>query len=156
MWICCIADENESDDDEGSDEGVETVPRARPNARGNLTAEEKLQIVSLVSQGMSYTEVGERLHVDRRTVSRVFQRWETEQTIERRKVPGRPRKTSAQDDLAIIISVKRNRFITAKQIKDQCSLPNVCDNTIRSRIKEKILNERKNNCTQTRWTHVCS
>lgn len=85
---------------------------------------------------MSYTEVGERLKVDRRTVSRVFQRWETEQTIERRKVPGRPRKTSAQDDLAIIISVKRNRFITAKQIKDQCSLPNVCYNTIRNRIKE--------------------
>ena len=63
---------------------------------------------------MSYTEVGERLHVDRRAVSRVFQRWETQCSIERKKVHGRQRKTSSSDDLAIIISVKRNRFIIAK------------------------------------------
>lgn len=35
-----------------------------------------------------------------------------------------------------MILVKRNRFISAKEIKVQCALPDVCENTIRSRIKE--------------------
>jgi hypothetical protein len=35
-----------------------------------------------------------------------------------------------------LVSVKRNRFLTAKEIKEQINLPNVCYNTIRNRIKE--------------------
>jgi hypothetical protein len=41
-----------------------------------------------------------------------------------------------RDDRSIIVSVKRHRFCTAKEIQRDLAIPALCLNTIRSRIKE--------------------
>lgn len=65
-----------------------------------------------------------------------MKRWKEDKTLGRKKGQGRKRKTSEREDADIIISVKRNRFITAKEFQDTFPIPHLCENTIRSSIKE--------------------
>ena len=88
--------EGEAEGYDGIDEGRLVTPR---KSNLNVSIADKLRIVELVSQGNSYTSVAKIVKVDRRTVARIFQRWEAECSIDRRKVTGRPRKTSERDDL---------------------------------------------------------
>lgn len=85
---------------------------------------------------MDFTQVGLKINKDRRTISRFYKRWNDRKSLENPENRGRKRKTSQYDDTAIILFVKRDRFATAKQIISDLSLPKLCENTIRSRIKE--------------------
>jgi hypothetical protein len=106
-----------------------------------FTDAERGTIVALYAERHRYSTIASRLNRDASAVRRFLLKCKNEDgTYEIKKkaeTRGRKRKSGAFDDRRIIVQVKRNRFVTAKKIKE--SLPaelSLCLNTIRSRIKE--------------------
>ena len=92
--------------------------------------------MALAHAGNSWTEIGRKLGKHRTTVKRFFEQWKDTESLECRKGRGRKRKTSEREDRTIMIFVKRDRFSTANDVRENLPLPKLCLNTIRSRIKE--------------------
>ena len=91
--------------------------------------------------GKTFTWIGKQLKRDISAVRRfLIQCKNNDGTVEikeKSETRGRKRKTSPVTDRNIVIQAKRNRFITAEEIK--VALPpdiSICTNTIRARIKE--------------------
>lgn len=105
-----------------------------------LTPAEKGAILAYHDADWTVSRIAIAMDRDGKTVRRVIDRWVIEDSIERKKGLGRPRKTGAHLDRAIVRTMKNNRFITAAGIREEYGLeegPNrLCLNTIRSRIKE--------------------
>ena len=97
---------------------------------------EKLRIIELAAAGNSYRRIGVIIGRHHKNVSRFHRRWLETQRLRPEENRGRPRKTTDRDDRAILIKVKRNRFITAKGILSELELPGVSESTIRRRISE--------------------
>lgn len=115
----------------------EVPPVRHPNkGKKHLDNEQKLLIFHYWSKGESQREICSKLGIGKTAVHNLVKKWKTEQTLDRKSGQGRKRKTSSTTDRYILTRVKRDRFVTAKAIKEQGDLGGICENTIRARIKE--------------------
>jgi hypothetical protein len=113
--------------------------------RGNGTTAfseiEKANILLLAEEGKRYTYIAEHLNRDVSAVRRYILKCKApdgsfEQPLENEK-RGRKRKSTPVTDRHIVLEVKRNRFVTANQLKQLVPpVQDLCINTIKSRIKE--------------------
>ena len=60
----------------------------------------------------------------------------TTQSVSQRQRSGRPRKTTEQDDKAIVLFVKRHPKTTQKEVRESVGLENVSNSTIARRVHE--------------------
>ena len=102
----------------------------------HLTVTDKAALIGLKAAGKTYRDIAKILEVDERTVSRNFKRISTENTYERKKGSGNQRRTNDREDQMIIREVRRNRFTTSKEIKQNLPHMNISRQTIRRRINE--------------------
>lgn len=76
----------------GEDECNECAAPKR--ARKQMAIQDKVMIIELYAEDLSFAEIGARIHRDPRTVGRFHARWKTTNTIDRKLGSGRKRKTS--------------------------------------------------------------
>lgn len=125
--------------------------------RRHLSAPEVAQLVTLVQEGYSYRQVGDRLGVSSSVVSRAYNRYLDTNRFERRPGQGRHRVTTRQDDRAIIRHALREPFAPANIIaqnfpnrhhqqqrqRRQGGRPgNISRSTVRNRLRETGLRAR--------------
>ncbi len=122
---------------EGQEDVADPMGNQAPNhGKPHLTETQKIQIISHRASDKSFREIGRILGICHTTCSKFHSRWLREGSLTWPSNTGKKRKTSPQDDRFIVTSVKRNRFISAVEIKKSTALPSLSENTIRARIKE--------------------
>ena len=94
------------------------------------------QLCGLVQSGKSHRETARLLGINKSTVSRVFERFMTTQSVSQRQRSGRPRKTTEKDDKAIVLFVNRHPNTTQTQVRKSVGLENVSNSTIARRVHE--------------------
>jgi transposase len=104
--------------------------------RKNLSSSEKAYIVGLYHSGnYSYKEIGDIYGRNKSTICDIIKLFDDDPECKRRKGSGRPRKTAKIDDRHMILEVKRNRYITHREIKENLGL-DVDESTISRRLSE--------------------
>lgn len=94
------------------------------------------QIIAKRSAGMKVKDVADAYGISTATIKRICAKFRRNGNCNRKIGSGSRRKTSERDDIMIIRAVKKNRDITAGEIRDELHLENVCEKTIRNRISE--------------------
>lgn len=100
-----------------------------------LTTAEKTNVVRLHGMGKSQKEIAEIYSINQSSVSRIL----GAKTSLMTKRSGRPRKTTKKTDSLISREVKKNPFISAREIKNSTPLlQNVSERTIRHRLSKDL------------------
>ena len=87
----------------------------KPHPPGKYTALEiRKLIVSKHQEGNSIRQISKLLGVPRSTVGDIVKKFKEDGTVEYKKPPGRPRKTTEAADRRIVREVKRNPFTSTK------------------------------------------
>jgi transposase len=97
---------------------------------------EKIKIIEMHASGHSFRSIGRYLDRDKTMISNMIKKWKEENTLDRAKGSGRPRKTSPNTDRFIVRCVKANRFTTIPDLLTNSALANLSMTTIRRRIHE--------------------
>ena len=93
-------------------------------------------IAQLRGLGHSGSKISSAVDVPKSTVNRIIREITDRGAVNRVKGSGRPRITTASEDERIVLSVKRDRGITSKEICKKLVHLQVSDKTIRRRIGE--------------------
>jgi transposase len=101
----------------------------------SLTEFEKGMIVAFREAGWTNTKISQRINRLPTTISGFYCEFKKTGRIERKPGSGRKRKTTERKDTDILIAAKRQRKITAPEIKIQLELP-ISERTIRNRLNE--------------------
>lgn len=120
--------------------------------RRHLSAPQVAQIVTLVEEGYSYRQVGDRMDISSSVVSRAYNRYLETGDYQRRVGQGRRRATNPRDDRAIVRRVRQEPFVPAnvvaqnfpnrrQQQQQQRRRPqqqprNISVQTVRNRLRE--------------------
>lgn len=97
---------------------------------------DKVRIMALRAGGMSWTNIGKLLNIDRRTAARCHDSVIQRKSYERKRGTGRIRKTSSVEDLQIMSHVRSNRFCTSQDVKLRFPHVELTARSIRRRINE--------------------
>ena len=101
----------------------------------SLTTAEKTNVVRLHGMGKSQKEIAKIYSINQSSVSRIL----GAKTSLMTKRSGRPRKTTKKTDSLIIREVKKNPFISAREIKNSTPLlQNVSERTIWHRLSKDL------------------
>jgi len=101
----------------------------------SLTDFEKGQIVAYRDCGLTYDQISKKINRPASTISGFYAQFQKDGRIERKQGSGRKRKTTELEDRDILITAKKRRKITAKEIKNEFNLP-VTERTICNRLNE--------------------
>ena len=101
-----------------------------------LTEVLRAQLVGMLEAGATHKDVALQFNVDQGTAGRIYARYLERKSTKRAPGSGRPRKTSPADDRYINQQVRKDRFITANEIKENPCLSNLSSGLIRRRIAE--------------------
>ena len=93
-------------------------------------------IAQLRGLGHSGSKISSAVDVPKSTVNRIIREITDRGTVNRVKGSGRPRITTASEDERIVLTVKRDRGVTSKEICKKLVHLQVSDKTIRRRIGE--------------------
>ena len=115
--------------------------------RTELSLAQRESIVTLHGAGFSLRQIMShlKLTVALSTVSETVKRFRETGSNESRCRSGRPRATTAQEDLDIVLKSKRNRMVTAPDIKAEINsgrVKPVSTSTVQRRLREKGLKGR--------------
>ncbi|GFU87168.1 HTH_Tnp_Tc3_2 domain-containing protein [Trichonephila clavipes] len=69
-----------------------------------------------MEMGFSQADVARRLNVSRSFVQRLWDQYQSEDSVSRRPVPGRPRATTPAEDRFLALSARRRRTTTVPQL----------------------------------------
>ncbi|GFV95828.1 transposable element Tcb2 transposase [Trichonephila clavipes] len=72
--------------------------------------------VGWMEMGLSQADVARRLNVSRSVVQRLWDQYQSEDSVSRRPVPGRPRATTPAEDRFLALSARRRRTTTVSQL----------------------------------------
>lgn len=84
--------------------------------RSRLPDSLRWQSVGWMEMGLSQADTARRLNVSRSVVHRLWNQYQTEDSVSRRHVPGRPRATTPAEDHFIALSARRRRNISVPQL----------------------------------------
>lgn len=97
---------------------------------------ERNKIIFLHGKGESFKSIGKTIGRGDKAVALVVKKWNEQRDLGRAAGSGRKRKTSEFDDRALVREVKRNRFITIEEIRQQDRFMGLSKRTISNRIRE--------------------
>ncbi|GFV66735.1 HTH_Tnp_Tc3_2 domain-containing protein [Trichonephila clavipes] len=69
-----------------------------------------------MEMGLSQADAARRLNVSRSVVQRLWDQYQSEDSVSRRPVPGRPRATTPAEDRFLALSARRRRTTTVPQL----------------------------------------
>ncbi|GFW33578.1 transposable element Tcb2 transposase [Trichonephila clavipes] len=104
------------------------------------------QLLDNVVQSMSQADVARRLNVSRSVVQRLWDQYQSEDSVSRRPVPGRPRATTPAEDRFLALSARRRRTTTVPQLVAdhfQASGRRISATTVRNRLHNAGLYARR-------------
>lgn len=110
-----------------------------PTVKKHLNASQRNLVVDLINQGSSYRKVEEMTGISFATVQSIYKKFKTHGTTADLVGRGRKRKTSSTMDRAILLNVKKNRFVSAIKIANDLKSNHgvkISDQTVRNRIHE--------------------
>ncbi|GFW93877.1 HTH_Tnp_Tc3_2 domain-containing protein [Trichonephila clavipes] len=96
--------------------------------------------------GLSQADAARRLNVSRSVVQRLWDQYQSEDSVSRRPVPGRPRATTPAEDRFLALSARRRRATTVPQLVAdhfQASGRRISCTTVRNRLHNAGLYARK-------------
>ena len=102
----------------------------------HLTSFEETKIIELHATGLNDYALSKKIKRNHHTVALWIARYHDEKSLDRHVGSGRKRKTNAQEEIHLAVSVKRSRNSTAKAIASNILREDLSDETIRSRIRE--------------------
>lgn len=101
-----------------------------------LSSEKKGQIIGLLQAGITGAAVGTQCNTSKSAVSRLKRKYDETGSTDRLAGSGRPRKTTARQDRAIVREARIHHEITGGEVKENLSLNDVSERTVRRRISE--------------------
>ncbi|GBM80460.1 hypothetical protein AVEN_57298-1 [Araneus ventricosus] len=91
--------------------------------RSRLPDSLRWRAVGWMEMGLSQADDYRRLNVSRSVVQRLWYQYQSEDSVSRRHVSGRPRVTTPAEDCFLALSVRRRRSTTVPQlVADHCSI----------------------------------
>ncbi len=99
----------------------------------DLSMQVKQTIVRLQKQNKSIREIAGTLGVVKSTVWFILRKKERTSELSNIKRPGRPRRTTVEDDRRILSMVKKNPFTTSSQVKNTLQEVDVSLSSLQSR-----------------------
>uniref|UniRef100_A0A3B1JFU1 Transposase Tc1-like domain-containing protein n=1 Tax=Astyanax mexicanus TaxID=7994 RepID=A0A3B1JFU1_ASTMX len=112
-----------------------------------MSLETKERIVKLLEEGNSSRMVAKDVGCSQSAVSKIWTKYKQHGMVVKAKRTGRPRKTSKRQDKQLKAICLENRKSTTKQLKMKHKWEeagaNVCDRTVRNRLKEMGFQYRK-------------
>ncbi|GFU73468.1 HTH_Tnp_Tc3_2 domain-containing protein [Trichonephila clavipes] len=96
--------------------------------------------------GLSQADAARRLNVSRSVVQRLWDQYQSEDSVSRRPVPGRPRATTPAEDRFLALSARRRRTTTVPQLVAdhfQVSGRRISATTVRNRLHNAGLYARR-------------
>ncbi|GFX95830.1 transposable element Tc3 transposase [Trichonephila clavipes] len=93
--------------------------------------------VGWMEMGLSQADAARRLNVSRSVVQRLWDQYQSEDSVSRRPVPGRPRATTPAEDRFLALSARRRRTTTVPQLVAdhfQASGRRISATTVRNRL----------------------
>lgn len=113
---------------------------SRKRSHFELQMEENFKIgmvIALREEGLCFRVIGERVGMTKSKVHRLYMKYLLEgKTTTRRIGSGRPRLTTRREDAMIVREVKKDRFITSNEVKENLPQLRVGTRTIQRRITE--------------------
>ncbi|GFW61751.1 paired domain-containing protein [Trichonephila clavipes] len=100
--------------------------------------------VGWMEMGLSQADVARRLNVSRSVVQRLWDQYQSEDSVSRRPVPGRPRATIPAEDRFLALSARRRRTTTVPQLVAdhfQASGRRIYATTVRNRTMQVCMQE---------------
>ena len=101
-----------------------------------MTLEQRERAIGMLTVGMSAI-VAWHFQRHKSTISRLLNRFQQTGIVADRPRSGRPRKTMAREDRLLKTSVRRNRFLSSRNLNHLLSNATgtrVCDRTVRNRL----------------------
>uniref|UniRef100_A0A3B5PQB0 Transposase Tc1-like domain-containing protein n=1 Tax=Xiphophorus maculatus TaxID=8083 RepID=A0A3B5PQB0_XIPMA len=110
-----------------------------------MSLETKERIVKLLEEGNPSRMVAKDVGCSQSAVSKIWTKYKQHGMVVKAKRTGRPRKTSKRQDKQLKAICLENRKSTTKQMKHKWEEVgvNVCDRTVRNRLKEMGFQYRK-------------
>ncbi|GFV84531.1 transposable element Tcb2 transposase [Trichonephila clavipes] len=102
--------------------------------------------VGWMEMGLSQADAARRLNVSRSVVQRLWDQYQSEDSVSRRPVPGRPRATTTAEDRFLALSARRRRTTTVPQLVAdhfQASGRRISATTVRNRLHNAGLYARR-------------
>ncbi|GFW42697.1 transposable element Tcb2 transposase [Trichonephila clavipes] len=102
--------------------------------------------VGWMEMGLSQADAARRLNVSRSVVQRVWNQYQSEDSVSRRPVPGQPRATTPAEDRFLALSARRRRTTTVPQLVAdhfQASGRRISATTVRNRLHNAGLYARR-------------
>ncbi|GFT78243.1 HTH_Tnp_Tc3_2 domain-containing protein [Trichonephila clavipes] len=102
--------------------------------------------VGWMEMGLSQTDAARRLNVSRSVVQRLWDQYQSEDSVSRRPVPGRPRATTPAEDRFLALSARRRRTTAVPQLVAdhfQASGRRISATTVRNRLHNAGLYARR-------------
>ncbi|GFW45610.1 transposable element Tcb2 transposase [Trichonephila clavipes] len=102
--------------------------------------------VGWMEMGLSQADAARRLNVSRSVVQRLWDQYQSEDSVSRRPVPGRPRATTPAEDRFLALSARRRRTTTLPQLVAdhfQASGRRISATTVRNRLHNAGLYARR-------------
>ncbi|GFX43207.1 HTH_Tnp_Tc3_2 domain-containing protein [Trichonephila clavipes] len=104
------------------------------------------RVVGWMEMGLSQADAARRLNVSRSVVQRLWDQYQSEDSVSRRPVPGRPRATTPAEDRFLALSARRRRTTTVPQLVAdhfQASGRRISATTVRNRLHNAGLYARR-------------
>ncbi|GFU70449.1 uncharacterized protein TNCV_1116451 [Trichonephila clavipes] len=102
--------------------------------------------VGWMEMGLSQADTARRLNVSRSVVQRLWDQYQSEDSVSRRPVPGQPRATTPAEDRFLALSARRRRTTTVPQLVAdhfQASGRRISATTMRNRLHNAGLYARR-------------
>ncbi|CAH1957278.1 unnamed protein product [Acanthoscelides obtectus] len=88
-----------------------------------LSEVEKAQIVSRIEEGWSIRAVAQLYNRNKKTILKIKQRWEQEDSLKRKIGSGRPKLTNPEQDAAFLGYLRNNPFATVRDAVIDTAFP---------------------------------
>ncbi|GFU47354.1 transposable element Tcb2 transposase [Trichonephila clavipes] len=114
--------------------------------RRSLPNSLRWRAVGWMEMGLSQADAARRLNVSRSVVQRLWDQYQSEDSVSRRPVPGRPRATTPAEDRFLALSARRRRTTTVPQLVAdhfQASGRRISATTVRNRLHNAGLYARR-------------
>jgi len=107
---------------------------------GKISHDVKVLVIAYLKDGASQRQVSQKLGIAKTTVQNIWDKFSKGMGLENRVSPGRPRKLSRRDERKLVITSKRNPFLTPKELAE--SMPNAANvsiSTVRRYLRRNLL-----------------
>ncbi|CAH1958029.1 unnamed protein product [Acanthoscelides obtectus] len=103
-----------------------------------LSEVEKAQIVSRIEEGWSIRAVAQLYNRNKKTILKIKQRWEQEDSLKRKIGSGRPKLTNPEEDAAFLGYLRNNPFATVRDAVIDTAFPASQPTAIRRVMKSEL------------------